>query len=223
MGANFALTTGRINEADRLYRDGGSIYQIAKLMGVSATAVRNALILIGVPLRSRAQAAVRRTVTLEDIKARCVVDERSECWNWTGCVQANGYGRITVKRKAKYVHRVACELATGVPLGRRLALHECDNRRCCNPDHLRPGTHLDNSKDAIERGRVSRGVSHSLAVMPHTRSRAKLNMEKAKEIRRRAAAGETAEELGAAFGVDTSNVRLIVRNKTWREASPMSV
>ena len=32
-------------------------------------------------------------------------------------------------------------------------LHSCDNRRCCNPLHLRQGTPWDNSRDMLLRGR----------------------------------------------------------------------
>lgn len=31
--------------------------------------------------------------------------------------------------------------------------HTCDNRMCINPDHIIPGTRLDNVHDMIERGR----------------------------------------------------------------------
>jgi hypothetical protein len=38
------------------------------------------------------------------------------------------------------------------PIG-GIALHSCDNRRCVNPEHLRWGTYLDNTRDAYLRGR----------------------------------------------------------------------
>ena len=38
--------------------------------------------------------------------------------------------------------------------------HKCDNPRCINPEHLEIGTHKDNSQDAINRNRVSRGEKH---------------------------------------------------------------
>ena len=41
----------------------------------------------------------------------------------------------------------------------KIILHDCDNRRCCNPEHLRAGTHLENSRDAQARGRL-RGINY---------------------------------------------------------------
>lgn len=221
MGRNYALTTGKINAAKILYEGGKSALSIANDMGVSVTAVINSLKLSGATLRTRAESAAAPVLTLESIKARCEVDARSECWNWTGCIQSNGYGRLTIKRRQYYAHRVAYQLATGNSLGRKLARHDCDNRRCCNPEHIQPGTHKDNMRDALERNRVSRGIKHSLAVTPGARARAKLTMAIAKEIRQRAANGETAEMLALEFKTDKSNARLIIRNKAWREsASP---
>ena len=33
-------------------------------------------------------------------------------------------------------------------------MHTCDNRRCCNPDHLVGGTRHDNMLDAMRKGRL---------------------------------------------------------------------
>ena len=50
-------------------------------------------------------------------------------------------------------HRMAYEVAKGdIPEGMHI-LHSCDNPKCCNPAHLRPGTHQENMDDMQARGR----------------------------------------------------------------------
>lgn len=44
-----------------------------------------------------------------------------------------------------------------VPDGMHI-LHSCDNPRCCNPEHLRIGTHQDNMNDKVSRGRSGLGA-----------------------------------------------------------------
>jgi len=79
------------------------------------------------------------------------------CWEWPGRKYPNGYGRIWRGGRDVRTHRYAYLLAKGpIPEG-LMILHSCDNRPCCNPDHLRAGTAKENREDAISRGRV-RGV-----------------------------------------------------------------
>lgn len=70
-----------------------------------------------------------------------------DCWPWTGATNSSGYGYVAIPDgKTIGVHRYALETRIGeIPAG-LYALHsdECTTRRCCNPDHLRPGTQKDN-------------------------------------------------------------------------------
>jgi|SoiMethySBSTD1v2_1073268.scaffolds.fasta_scaffold117440_5 DNA invertase Pin-like site-specific DNA recombinase len=90
-------------------------------------------------------------------------------------------------------------------------MHRCDNRRCCEPSHLRLGTVADNSRDMVEKGRSR------LCGRPGERnSYAKLTAEQAQEIRHRHLAGETQTALAREFGVHSSTVSCMVRGATWR-------
>ena len=58
------------------------------------------------------------------------------CWEWTGRIDAKGYGRFKVRQVPLYAHRVAWELANG-PLGPYAQIgHRCGNHRCVRVDHL---------------------------------------------------------------------------------------
>lgn len=75
------------------------------------------------------------------------------CWLWDSNLTAAGYGYVCVKRRSILAHRIALMLS-GVPVGPKdLVLHSCDSPSCVNPDHLRTGTHKENTKDMMDRGR----------------------------------------------------------------------
>ena len=83
-------------------------------------------------------------LTLAWIKSNCTIDEK-QCWNWNKF--KNNYGQTVYNGKPCSVHRVSYILAYGeIPNG-LLVRHKCDNKICCNPDHLELGTHSDNSLD----------------------------------------------------------------------------
>ena len=92
-------------------------------------------------------------IAFDFLKARVKVLEPTTlptgCWEWQGHVhpEPNPYGSTSYRGKGWRVHRLAYHLAKGpIPAGLDIC-HECDYKRCCNPDHLFPGTHRDNMLD----------------------------------------------------------------------------
>lgn len=58
------------------------------------------------------------------------------CWEWTGCRDRHGYGRIAWGDDTRFTHRIALELAQGsIPDG-LVVDHLCRNPPCFNPAHL---------------------------------------------------------------------------------------
>ncbi len=84
-------------------------------------------------------------------------EPNSGCWLWTGSADEKGYGQFRVARggpgSLRYASHVSMEIA-GKPLPPGLfGCHTCDNPPCVNPDHLFPGTQLDNVHDCMAKGR----------------------------------------------------------------------
>jgi len=72
------------------------------------------------------------------------------CWDWIGNVNSSGYGRIRYLGPKVLVHRLMFSWVNGVGLSRIISRdnliidHICNNKRCCNPEHLRLTTHKIN-------------------------------------------------------------------------------
>jgi hypothetical protein len=81
----------------------------------------------------------------------------SGCIEWCGGTSKYGYGVFIVNRNNKQtyllVHRVMWSLRNGPIPPKKLICHTCDNRKCCNPDHLFLGTHRLNTIDMCRKGR----------------------------------------------------------------------
>ena len=75
-----------------------------------------------------------------------------ECWPWKGDLTPSGYGRFYAHGVRWRAHRFALA-DKGAELGDLIVLHACDNPPCCNPSHLRLGTHADNNADMRAKGR----------------------------------------------------------------------
>jgi hypothetical protein len=83
-----------------------------------------------------------------------VTDDPNDCWPWTASVDHRGYGQFRGNEVAmSRAHRVSWVLMFGQIPEDKLVLHNCHNRRCCNPAHLRLGTAQENTEDMMKAGR----------------------------------------------------------------------
>jgi len=103
-------------------------------------------------------------------------EDTSACWNWKKSLMWKGYGQTWDGRLVVRAHRIAYMLANSVELSSdQHVIHTCDNRACCNPNHLVLGTNSDNMADKIAKDRQSKGQGTGTA---------KLTPEQIVEIRR---------------------------------------
>lgn len=134
---------------------------------------------------------------------------RTQCWPWTGWTTPDGYGRMSIGRVGVLAHRVSWTLAHGEPPSAVHVCHSCDNRLCCNPEHLFLGTFEENMEDMRSKRRHNKNQGDM-------NPRALLTVEQVREIRSRHAAGEPATILGAEYGVGKSAAWRIATRRSWR-------
>lgn len=136
------------------------------------------------------------------------------CWPWLGAISSRGYGKLSVKSRAYYAHRLALEHKIGRPIKPgMLACHSCDNRSCCNPGHIWEGTSRDNIMDMFSKGRANRasGEKHRDA---------KLSPEKISVIRQLRDRGVTWSSVARRFGVNPATAWRAFAGRTWRNSQP---
>ena len=125
------------------------------------------------------------------------------CMEFQGCIQSNGYSRITINHVTDYGHRHAYRLANG-EIGEGLDVrHTCDNRPCINPAHLITGTRLQNMRDAVSRGRQAKGSR-----LPQT----KISEESKAAITELAKAGVPYRVIAAQYGIVPQHAGYVALN-----------
>lgn len=136
-------------------------------------------------------------------------DKTNSCWIWKGSIK----GPIKDSKKLKYgsfsyrdinwiAHRSSWFVYKGDIPEKLLVLHKCDIPLCVNPEHLFLGTHLDNERDKIAKGR------HKCE---------KLNPDKVKELKTLMASNFGDMNLARKYGVSYQTIWSIRTGRTWKD------
>lgn len=161
--------------------------------------------------------------TPENFWSRVACGSPSDCWEWQGAKTSSGYGNVSWHGKTVQAHRVAYALAhggiglhTGFRLDgrakkyRRFVLHKCDNRLCCNPNHLFLGSMRANLLDAYAKGRKEQPKSGH--------ANAKLTPQAVQEIRHAYDVyGARQVDLASKYRVSQRVISLVVRRETYKD------
>lgn len=132
------------------------------------------------------------------------VDKSGDCWNWTGTLWFTGYGRYNYRDKSWKAHRLAWIFSGNQLSDSQCLLHACDNRRCCNPDHLFIGTRADNNLDKVRKGRQSKGEDYK---------RTRLTTEDILRIR---ASDIPIHDLCEEYDISWSHINNIQHRRKWK-------
>lgn len=125
-----------------------------------------------------------------------------DCHDWTASICSNGYGSFCIYSITHSAHRFAWLLTKGeIPEG-KLVLHRCDNKLCCNPNHLYIGTQGDNIRD--------REARYSGYLKGRCSSIRKEAVEEMKNMRKN---GISFSSIGAKFNISCRYASMIVTNQ----------
>lgn len=127
----------------------------------------------------------------------------NDCWLWTGVTGEYGHGIFSIGTKRIGAHRFAYILTYGPIADDILVCHNCpdgDRPACCNPAHLFKGTHADNMKDMVAKGRSTRRISRA----------------QGDAARKLYADGMTQQAIADQLGIGQSHISRIIRNQAWK-------
>lgn len=121
-----------------------------------------------------------------------------ECVLWPFKVDMKGYPYAKHKNRAYRPTRLMCRIANGpTPAGKVHAAHQCGNKACMNPLHLRWATPKENEADKRRHGRIPHKISDNAVL----------------EVRAAYDAGVGVKHLGRKYGVSHSTISRIVHGR----------
>jgi len=154
------------------------------------------------------------------MNVRC---QDSGCWEWSKCRHPEGYGEFWAGRRFR-THRYSWQMHFGdIPDG-MFVCHHCDNPPCVNPAHLFLGTHQDNMRDMIAKGRRNKAAKPRRRVIQSRSERSyvgqenpngRLTEEAARQIISRLAKGELHTAIAADFPISHWAVAKIAQGRSW--------
>lgn len=153
---------------------------------------------------------LQRDDLISRIEKNSAIDIATGCREWLTAKERGGYGMLFVSLDGRWfqigAHRIIASIFRGLDLTNadELACHRCDNPCCTAEGHIFKGSHSDNTRDAVAKGRMK---GHPR--IPETVIR---------EVRRLVAAGSRVTDVSRSLNIQRQYVRLIADGKVRRKA-----
>lgn len=128
------------------------------------------------------------------------------CKIWPLGINSQGYGNYSIDNMTYSVHRLLYTTVNNKSYYGFVVRHKCDNRACCNIDHLEIGTQSDNLMDASKRNRLRIGEDNNMAVLT----------EEQVLYLRSSYPNKSTWQLSKELGVSPDNISRAISGKTWK-------
>ena len=130
-----------------------------------------------------------------------------ECFYHPKCGGRNKeYISVVINGKRNYLHRASYLTYKGKIEKGLEVMHVCDNPICCNPDHLKLGTHKENNDDKVSKNRQLKGSDVGNSI---------LKEEDVLKIIELCNQGLFEKDIAKIFNVNRDTVHAIKRGKLW--------
>jgi len=140
------------------------------------------------------------------------VEVRDGCWGWKLFKDHDGYGKFGWKWRVSNITKESAHIiswvihnGSNVPDGMEIC-HICDNRECCNPEHLFIATHAENLADMARKGRHwdSSGENNPYSILTE------------RDVKFIKHSGIDKRDMAEMFGVSRGAIRDILSGRSWK-------
>ena len=138
------------------------------------------------------------------------------CLEWKGLLNIGGYGYFTDYSIEKRVlsHRYSYKIYKGEISNKLHVCHKCDNRKCCEPDHLFLGTDKENMQDCKDKGRTAKG--DLVARRGEFNGNSKFTNEIVLDIRKMCEEGYKDRQIANKYNCSVFQVNAVRHRRTWK-------
>lgn len=94
--------------------------------------------------------------SLDQIIEESIIKDSNGCWNWQKSTTTYGFPQQIYEGKNIQVHRYMYNKHIEEIDSKLRIIHTCDNKKCCNPEHLitKSQTEINNERDCVNKNSI---------------------------------------------------------------------